>query len=285
MSGQEIDMGLIDLPDVWNRDSAGDLKGLTQSVKTIGQQIPVLVRPNPDKPGRFILVDGRRRYMAKMDLKDKTILAVVTNAVNAADANTVAMAVNLSRLGHNPVEIALSFQRDIDAGKKQKEIAASHGMSDAYVSQHLNLLSLPQDILKLARSGKLVFAHLRVFLRVFKEDHMKFFNKLTVDTIEKGWTPEEADTKVVAYLDAVKQREEASGKKSTGKKPGRPTTKKEKLTDYSKVALKPLTAAKGKDALTTVAEMYGSANTKQRMLYYKGMLEGVELAMGLRAFE
>lgn len=285
-SNQEIDMGLIDLPDVWNRESAGNLKGLVHSIATMGMRVPILVRPNPDNPGRFILVDGRRRYMAKQELKAKTILAVTTNDTCEADSNLTSMAVNLARLGHNPVEIALSFQRDIDAGKKQKEIAASCDMSEAFVSQHLNILSLPQDVLKLARTGKLAFAHLRAFLRVYKDDHIKFCNRLMSDTIEKGLTPEEADAKVAAYLDAVKQREEASGKRSSGKKkPGRPSSKKEKITDYSKVSLKPLTVSKGKDALTTVAEMYSNANTKQRMLYYKGMLEGVELAMGLRAFE
>jgi ParB/RepB/Spo0J family partition protein len=161
-SNTHINMSDIDLPEMWNRDSAGDLKGLTQSIQTGGQKVPVLVRPNPEKPGRWLLVDGRRRYMVMQSIKAKTIMAVVSNDATEAEAQRTAIVVNLARAGHNPVEIATAFQFCIDSGMKQKEIALEGGFSDGYVSQHLAILDFPEDIIKLTKRYQVLQqAHVR----------------------------------------------------------------------------------------------------------------------------
>lgn len=67
---QEIDAGLIDDAGVEDRlgiDSAAQAQ-LTESLKTYGQQVPVLLRPHATKPGRFEIVYGRRRLKALKDL-------------------------------------------------------------------------------------------------------------------------------------------------------------------------------------------------------------------------
>ncbi len=67
---QEIDPELIDDAGVEDRlgiDSEAQ-KQLTQSLKTYGQQVPVLLRPHATTPGRFEIVYGRRRLRALKDL-------------------------------------------------------------------------------------------------------------------------------------------------------------------------------------------------------------------------
>jgi ParB family chromosome partitioning protein len=66
----EIDPGLIDaggLADRLESDAESDAT-LRQSIADHGQQVPVLVRPHPQTPGRFQIVFGRRRVLALRDL-------------------------------------------------------------------------------------------------------------------------------------------------------------------------------------------------------------------------
>lgn len=45
-----------------------DLAVLARSIKSYGQQVPVLLRPHPVKPGKYQIVFGRRRVLAMRDL-------------------------------------------------------------------------------------------------------------------------------------------------------------------------------------------------------------------------
>lgn len=68
---QEIDADLIEDAGVEDRlgydsDTHHQLK---ESLKTYGQQVPVLLRPHPTKTGRFEIVYGRRRLKALKELR------------------------------------------------------------------------------------------------------------------------------------------------------------------------------------------------------------------------
>ncbi|WP_343212002.1 plasmid partitioning protein RepB (plasmid) [Aliisedimentitalea scapharcae] len=67
---QEVDAALIDdagFEDRLGIDSAAQTQ-LKDSLKTYGQQVPVLLRPHPQQTGRYEIVYGRRRLMALRDL-------------------------------------------------------------------------------------------------------------------------------------------------------------------------------------------------------------------------
>lgn len=63
---RELDPALID--DDGPRDrlaiSDTDVAGLADSIRLHGQQVPIMVRPVPDMPGRYRIVYGRRRLRA-----------------------------------------------------------------------------------------------------------------------------------------------------------------------------------------------------------------------------
>lgn len=67
---QDIDARMIDDAGFEDRlsidPSAQDQ--LKESLQTYGQQVPVLLRPHPKRPGRYEIVFGRRRLMALRDL-------------------------------------------------------------------------------------------------------------------------------------------------------------------------------------------------------------------------
>ena len=59
---REIDPALIDAGGPKDRldFSDADVADLAESIRAHGQQVPIMVRPLPDQPGRFRIVYGRR---------------------------------------------------------------------------------------------------------------------------------------------------------------------------------------------------------------------------------
>ncbi len=67
---QDIDCALIDdagFEDRLGLDSDAQ-RQLVESLRNYGQQVPVLLRPHPEKAGRYEIVYGRRRLMALKEL-------------------------------------------------------------------------------------------------------------------------------------------------------------------------------------------------------------------------
>jgi ParB/RepB/Spo0J family partition protein len=272
----------INLPDKYNRDKIGDIKGLVQSIKSVGQKVALVVRVDPSDTSKVILVDGRRRFTALQEAGIKEAFVTFTDDNTDADAFLTSMLTNLAREGHNPIEIAEGFQYAIDSGKKQKDISAACGKSDAFVSQHLAILKLPPEAIKYARTEKLKFAHLRSLLRVFTEEDLKFYDRVFQATIENDWTPEDTENAIVHYLDKKAEKAKAAGAKTDKKKAGRPTKKKDKLKDYANLSMKLVSPSKAKEIFVEAKGLYETANTKDRVNYYKGILVGMERLSGIR---
>jgi ParB/RepB/Spo0J family partition protein len=272
----------INLPDKYNRDKIGDIKGLVQSIISVGQKVALVVRIDPNDPTKVLLVDGRRRFTAMQEAGIKEAFVTFTDDNNDADAFLTSMLTNLAREGHNPIEIAEGFQYAIDSGKKQKDISAACGKSDAFVSQHLAILKLPPEAIKYARTEKLKFAHLRSLLRVYTDEDLKFYDRVFQATVENDWTPEDTENAIVHYLDKKAEKAKAAGTKNNKKKAGRPTKKKDKLKDYASLSFKLVSPSKAKEIFGEAKDLYDTANTKDRVNYYKGILVGMERLSGIR---
>jgi ParB/RepB/Spo0J family partition protein len=272
----------INLPDKYNRDKVGDIKGLVQSLIAVGQKVALVVRVDPNNPGKVLLVDGRRRFTALQEAGIKEAFVTFTDDDNDADAFLTSMLTNLAREGHNPIEVAEGFQYALDSGKKQKAISAACGKSESFVSQHIAILKLPPEAIKYARSEKLKFAHLRSLLRVFTEEDIKFYDRVFEATVDNDWSPEDTENAIVAYLTKKEEKAKAAGTKKDKKKAGRPTKKKDKLKDYASLSFKVASTSKTKELFEEAKELYESANTKDRVNYYKGILVGMERVSGLR---
>ena len=80
----ELETELIEPSFVLDRFSQSDDKAfqdLVTSIKTHGQQVPILVRPHPEKPGRYQIGYGHRRLRAAIVLRQK-VRAVVREMTN-----------------------------------------------------------------------------------------------------------------------------------------------------------------------------------------------------------
>ncbi|PSJ51332.1 plasmid partitioning protein RepB [Pseudaminobacter soli (ex Li et al. 2025)] len=83
----ELDPALVDASFISDRLSFDDqhdpdFTALVESIKASGQQVPVLVRPHPEKPGRFQAAYGHRRLRAVLRL-GLPLRAIVRNLTDA----------------------------------------------------------------------------------------------------------------------------------------------------------------------------------------------------------
>ena len=120
---QDLDASLIDMAGVEDRLGVDDesQRKLEESLRTYGQQVPVLVRPHPSQAGRFEIVYGRRRLKAL-----KAIGVPVKAMVRHLDDHALVMAQgqeNTARQDLSFVEKA-SFAAQLDASGHDRQTIA-----------------------------------------------------------------------------------------------------------------------------------------------------------------
>jgi len=115
-----------------------------------GPKTPLSLRPNPDKPGRFLINHGLRRYRAGR-VKQLAKLPAFIDPDYTDDDQLIE---NIQREGQTPREIADFIGRKLAQKVKQKDIAARLGKSQAWVSQHVTLLDLPEPIAAVFNTGR-----------------------------------------------------------------------------------------------------------------------------------
>ncbi len=146
---QQIDAALIDDAGVEDRlglDSTAQ-KQLVESLKTYGQQVPVLLRPHPEKHGRYEIVYGRRRLKALRDLG-----LPVSAMVRQLDDHALVMAQgqeNTSRQDLSFIEKAAFAVQLQELDYDRQTIAAALSMDLPMVSRMLKVgMAFPLPFLR-----------------------------------------------------------------------------------------------------------------------------------------
>jgi ParB/RepB/Spo0J family partition protein len=134
------------------RSDLGDLEGLTASIKADGILMPLGARELPD--GSYELAHGHRR-LAAAKAAGLANVPVEIMAVNDTEHATILLIENLHRQDLAPLDKATGFQRLVDLGLTQREIAKKVGVSQAAVSKHLALLKLPDAAKEQVAAGEL----------------------------------------------------------------------------------------------------------------------------------
>ncbi|MEO4001714.1 plasmid partitioning protein RepB [Mesorhizobium sp. CAU 1732] len=141
-------------PDVLDEspfsDRAGDDPDFPQFVEAIrkaGQSSPILVRPHPDQPGRFIIVFGHRRTRAARHLGIK--VRAVVKPLNDLEEQIIAQGhENNARLNQTFIEKALFANRLHQAGIGKDIIKESLTIDDTLLSRMLSVVEhVPGDVL------------------------------------------------------------------------------------------------------------------------------------------
>ena len=140
------------------------LEELAASIRTRGILQPILVRPHPQRDGRFQIIAGERRWRAAQ-LAGLHDVPVLVRKLEDGDAMAAALVENLQRQDLNPIEEAAGLQRLIDEfGLSHDELAVAIGKSRSHLSNTVRLLQLPLTVRKEVELGALSAGHARALL-------------------------------------------------------------------------------------------------------------------------
>lgn len=141
----EIEVAMIDPNPAQPRKyfDEAEIAALAESIAAKGLLQPILVRPDADIPGRYLLIAGERRLRAHRLLGRDTIFAIV----KTGDDDAMALIENIQRVDLNPFELAdglaaLAGQHDYS----QRDLAAIIGRSQTEIARTLGLRRLAASI-------------------------------------------------------------------------------------------------------------------------------------------
>lgn len=177
------------------------LGALARSIREVGVLQPVVVRI---RDGRYELVAGERRLRAARLAGLATVPAVVRET-NDTEALREALIENIHREDLGPLELAVAFQELLEElGVTQETVAERLGYSRAHIANTIRLLSLPPDVQRLLKEGKLQAGHARALLSLPDEESQ---SALALRVAAEGLTVRQVEDLVRSYLEMEAPRE------------------------------------------------------------------------------
>ncbi|MEI2657213.1 MAG: ParB/RepB/Spo0J family partition protein [Nitrosomonas sp.] len=180
----EIDITLIseDIHQPRKEFNQETLRELTETIKLRGVKSPISVRPNPDKPGTYIINHGARRYRASINAGLTKIPAFIDTDYSEADQ----VIENLQRDDLTSREIADFIGRQLAGGKTKSEIARLIGKTNPYITMHAALLDLPDPLGEVYRTGRCTdVTALYDLTRLYKANKEEVITWLALSTQEE----------------------------------------------------------------------------------------------------
>ena len=135
---------------------------LAASIAEHGLLQPIAVRPKPS--GGYLIVAGERRWRASR-MAGLTEVPVIVKDVTDEQAMELALVENLQREDLDPVEEAAGIRELMTrCDLTQEQAARKLGKSRSALANSLRLLSLPETVLELLKSGFITIGHAKVVL-------------------------------------------------------------------------------------------------------------------------
>ena len=152
-------------PDQPRRDfDEKDLQELAASIREKGVIQPLILRAHPREAGHYEIVAGERRWRAAQLAGIHELPAVVRD-LNDTEVLELAIIENIQRADLNALEEAQGYRQLMDRfGHTQERLAEALGKSRSHIANLLRLLTLPELVLELLRSGKLTAGHARALV-------------------------------------------------------------------------------------------------------------------------
>lgn len=140
------------------------LKALVDSIREKGVLEPILVRTNGQRPDRYEIIAGERRWRAAQTAGLHEV-PVIVKKLDDREALEIALIENLQREDLTAIEEAEGYRRLIDQfGRTQEDLARDIGKSRSHVANTLRLLALPNAVQTKVQDGSLSAGHARALL-------------------------------------------------------------------------------------------------------------------------
>lgn len=151
-------------PGPWQPRQQFDKEALTELATSIQQRgliQPILVRENPQKPSRYELIAGERRWRAAQLAKLHEIPAIISD-LSDTEAAELSLIENIQRQDLSVIEEADGYQRLMDSHNyTQEALSAIMGKSRSHIANLLRLRHLPAPVKTLLVAGKLTMGQAR----------------------------------------------------------------------------------------------------------------------------
>ena len=179
------------------------LQTLAESIRDNGLLQPLLVRRNGTG---YQLIAGERRWRACRRAGLSEVPAIVMEADDLRMME-LALVENLQRENLNPLEEAQSYQVLMDEfGLSQAQAAAKVGKSRPAVANAVRLLTLPENVLDMLRTGELSAGHARALLAVEDDEAI---SELADRVVKLGLNVRQTERLAALWKDSQEKSPEA----------------------------------------------------------------------------
>jgi ParB family transcriptional regulator, chromosome partitioning protein len=169
LTGKPMELALADIEEDPNQPrkefSSEAMADITASIRERGVKSPVSVRPHPQKPRKWLLNFGARRYRGSVAAGKETIPAFIDESHSDYDQ----VIENTQRDNLRPIELALFIQRKLDAGASKAEVARGLSLEKSVITFHLALIDAPVVVEEAYRSGRCTSPRTLYELRLLHE--------------------------------------------------------------------------------------------------------------------
>ena len=144
----EIGKGQVRLTNVGK-----DVDELAESIRVLGLLEPIVVSPT-DKPGRFEILTGQRRFLAHQKLQKKAILAVILkDKVDPTTAKVVSLTENLVRTDPSRADYIDACTSLFKKYGSAKDVAEKTGLPYPKVLEYVKYERLKPELRTLVDKG------------------------------------------------------------------------------------------------------------------------------------
>jgi len=185
---------------------------LAESIKRYGILQPIIVTKNEKKDSQgmvpeYQIVAGERRLRAaKMIGMDQ--VPVIIKEQTEKEKLEISLIENIHRSDLNPVEKAETYQRFLkEFGLRHQEIADLVGTSRVAISNTVRLLTLPENVRKAIKLGKLSEGHSRAILMVKTPGRQE---KLADECVRNNYSVRQAERRAQEIMKALDNKEKRS---------------------------------------------------------------------------
>lgn len=190
---QQLDITMLDRNPEQARKTFDEdtLKEMANSMKLYGVLQPLLVTKLPN--GRYQIVAGERRYRAAMKANLTTVPAIIKE-LPVEEIKAISLIENIQREDLNAIEAAEGIKELMtNHGLTQEAVADRIGKSRPYVTNLLRLLTLPEEVLEMVKSGKISSGHARALVTI---DNKEFLINLAKQIVQYKMTVRDVENRV-----------------------------------------------------------------------------------------
>jgi ParB/RepB/Spo0J family partition protein len=160
--------------------SEAALKELSDSITELDVIQPIALRPDPNQPGKFILICGERRFKASRQAGKQDIPAYIRN-VDESEAFEMQMTENLQREDIHALNEAKGYKHLMEKYTllTTADLALRFGKSESYILQRLKLNDLVSEAKRDFYEDRMSIGHAILLARLTPQDQRAAIQRIS----------------------------------------------------------------------------------------------------------